>query len=270
MTASVEFVDIAWRQRRVRIEHQWLRREDADAPLMVFLHEGLGSVSMWRNFPQALCDALACRGLVYSRPGYGGSTPRAADEAWGVDFMHRQALEVLPTLLTALGIDAARDKLWLFGHSDGGSIALLHAAAHSPALRGVVVVAPHILVEDISVANIARTRTAYLESDLRQRLARHHADPDSAFWGWNDIWLHPAFRRWCIDHELHTIACPLLALQGLDDAYGSLEQIHGIARAVPQCKLVELPSCGHSPHLEQTDMLVQAVSKFFDDNNTRR
>ncbi len=147
MTASVEFVDIAWRQRRVRIEHQWLRREDADAPLMVFLHEGLGSVSMWRNFPQALCDALACRGLVYSRPGYGGSTPRAADEAWGVDFMHRQALEVLPTLLTALGIDAARDKLWLFGHNDGGSIALLHAAAHSPDLRGLVVVAPPIMDE---------------------------------------------------------------------------------------------------------------------------
>ncbi len=269
MTDAVEFVDIVWNRRTVRIEHQWLRRDDTHAPLMVFLHEGLGSLAMWRTFPQTLCDALGCRGLVYSRPGYGWSSPRPADEAWPVDFMHQQAHDVLPALLAALGVDVVRDKLWLFGHSDGGSIALLYAADSAHGLSGVVAVAPHILVEDVSVANIAKARTNYLQSDLRQRLSRYHADPDSAFWGWNDIWLHPDFRAWRIDQELHTITCPLLAIQGVNDAYGTLAQIHGIAKAVAQCRQVELADCGHSPHLEQTDMLVHAVTEFFN-NNTRR
>jgi pimeloyl-ACP methyl ester carboxylesterase len=262
-SASTEWVELDWGERRVRIEHQWLRREDSAAPLLVFLHEGLGSVSMWRDFPQALCEALQCRGLVYSRPGYGHSTPRATDEAWGTDFMHRQAYEVLPALLTALGVDTATDKPWLFGHSDGGSIALLFAARFPDQLAGAIVVAPHILVEDISVASIAEARTAYLQTDLRQRLARHHADVDSAFWGWNDIWLLPAFRHWRIDAELAAITCPLLAIQGVNDEYGTLEQVHGIARLAPQCALVELADCGHSPHRDQEVRLIEAVRDFF-------
>jgi pimeloyl-ACP methyl ester carboxylesterase len=253
------WVDIDWAGRPVRIEHQWLRVERRARPLMVFLHEGLGSVSMWRDFPARLCEALDLRGLVYSRPGYGRSTPRAATEAWGLDFMHRQAHEVLPALLRALGIDAQADRPWLFGHSDGGSIALLHAARFPAAVAGAVVLAPHILVEDVSVASIARAREAYRTTDLRERLRKHHDDPDSAFYGWNDAWLEPAFRAWSIEAELTTIRCPLLAVQGLDDEYGTLEQIRGIARRVPQTKLLELPACGHSPHKDQPEAVIEAT-----------
>jgi pimeloyl-ACP methyl ester carboxylesterase len=263
MTSAVEFVELLWGQRRVRIEHQWLRREDAPAPLVVFLHEGLGSVSMWRDFPQALCEALQCRGLVYSRPAYGQSTPRAADDHWRPDFMHRQAHEVLPALFKALGVDTAIDKPWLFGHSDGGSIALLYAAQFPDHLAGAVVLAPHILVEDVSVASITEARTAYETSDLRQRLSRHHADVDSAFRGWNGIWLQPEFRDWNITQELASITCPLLAIQGVNDGYGTLEQIRGIAKVTPQCELLELADCGHSPHKDQRDRLIEAVRYFF-------
>jgi pimeloyl-ACP methyl ester carboxylesterase len=257
-----EFVEIDWAGRRVRIEHAWLARERGDAPLLVFLHEGLGSLSMWREFPQRLCDAASCRGLVYSRPGYGRSTPRAAEEAWGLDFMHRQAQEVLPALLDALGVDTAAAPPWLLGHSDGGSIALLHAARFPTRVAGAIVLAPHILVEALSVASIEKARTAYLETDLRERLAKHHDDPDSAFWGWNDIWLHPPFQAWSIEAELAAIRCPLLAVQGLDDEYGTLEQIRGIARRVPQTQLLELADCGHSPHRDQPAALIAAASRF--------
>ena len=264
---SPEFVEIDWAGRRVRIEHRWLRRERAARPLLVFLHEGLGSVSMWRDFPARLCEAADCRGLVYSRPGYGRSTPRAPEEFWDVDFMHRQAEQVLPALLEALDVDTAARPPWLFGHSDGGSIALLHAARFPDRVAGCIVLAPHILVEDLSVTSIDATRRAYLETDLRERLARHHDDPDSAFWGWNRIWLHPPFKAWSIEAELAAIRSPLLAVQGLDDEYGTLEQIRGIARRVPQTELLELPDCGHSPHRDQPDRLVAAARDFIDRHN---
>lgn len=259
---STAFVDIAWAGRPVTIELAWVGVADTARPLIVFLHEGLGSVSMWRDFPQRLCAAANCRGLMYSRPGYGRSTPRAAEEAWGLDFMHRQALEVLPALLQALHIDTLQDKPWLFGHSDGGSIALLHAANFSDRVAGCIVLAPHIGVEDVAVASITQARQAYLNTDLRSRLARHHDDPDSAFWGWNDIWLHPHFRAWTIEAEIGAIPCPLLAVQGLDDEYGTLEQIRGIARRVPQTQLLELPACGHSPHRDQPAKLIATAAAF--------
>jgi pimeloyl-ACP methyl ester carboxylesterase len=258
---SSEFVDIAWRGQPVRIEHQWISPERRDRPLIVFLHEGLGSLAMWKGFPQQLCGAVDCRGLVYSRPGYGRSTPRAAEEAWGLDFMHRQAHEVLPALFDALRIDVAGEPPWLFGHSDGGSIALLYAARWPLQVAGLIVLAPHIMVEDLSVHSIAQARTAYRETDLRQRLARYHEDPDSAFWGWNDIWLHPPFRQWTIEEEIGSIGCPVLAIQGLDDEYGTLEQIRGIARRVPQARLLELPACGHSPHRDQPAAVIEAVAR---------
>jgi pimeloyl-ACP methyl ester carboxylesterase len=256
------FVDIDWAGRPVRIEHAWVGVADAAAPLLVFLHEGLGSLSMWKDFPQRLCAAAGCRGLVYSRPGYGRSTPREADEAWQPDFMHRQAQQVLPALLAALGVDTAARPVWLLGHSDGGSIALLFAA-HSPdRTAGAIVLAPHILVEDLSVASIERARLAYAHGDLRRGLARHHDDPDSAFWGWNGVWLSPVFRDWHIADEIGAIRCPLLAVQGLDDEYGTLAQIRGIAERVPQTRLLELADCGHSPQRDQPERLIAAAAAF--------
>jgi pimeloyl-ACP methyl ester carboxylesterase len=260
---KVEFITVIWRGRETRIEHAWFARDRRNAPLMVFLHEGLGSLAMWKDFPQRVCEALGCRGLVYSRPGYGRSTPRASDEVWESDFMHRQAHEVLPLLLEALDIDATRERLWLFGHSDGGSIALLYAARFADRTAGVVVLAPHILVEDLSITSIEGARQAYLKTDLRDRLGRYHDDADSAFWGWNRIWLDPRFRHWSIADEVRSITCPVLAVQGIDDEYGTLEQIRGLARRVPQTQLLELADCGHSPYRDQPDALVRAVASFF-------
>lgn len=256
---TVAFVDIDWEGRRVRIEHEWIGIERNDRPLLLFLHEGLGSRSMWREFPRALCDAAGLRGLVYSRPGYGRSTPRPADERWRPDFMHRQADQVLPALRRALGIE---QPAWLLGHSDGGSIALLHAAHHPDAVAGLVVMAPHVFVENLSIDSIRRTRETFLSTDLRDRLARHHEDVDSAFWGWNDIWLDPAFRNWNIEAEVACIRCPVLAIQGIDDEYGTMEQIHRIRSQLPSAQLLELADCGHSPHRDQPDRVVAAGAGF--------
>ena len=260
---GVEFVELEWRGHALRIEHEWIGADRPDAPLMIFLHEGLGSLAMWKDFPRRLCTALGCRGLVYSRPGYGRSTPRAAGEVWGPDFMHRQAHELLPALLKALGIDALTNPPWLFGHSDGASIALLFAARHPQAVAGAIVVAPHIFVEALSLASIEQARLAYVQTDLREKLSRYHADVDSAFWGWNRIWLDPRFKSWSIVSEIDGITCPLLAVQGVDDEYGTLEQIRGIARRLPQTQLQELVACGHSPHRDQTEALIDAVQSFF-------
>ena len=261
-----EFVKIDWAGRPVRIEYQWHRRDRADRPLLVFLHEGLGSVAMWKDFPAALCEAADVRGLVYSRPGYGRSTPRAPDERWRPDFMHRQADEVLPALLRALAVG---EKPWLFGHSDGGSIALLFAARFPRALAGAIVVAPHLFTEAYGLASIRQAREAYDSGDLKQRLARYHDDVDSAFRGWNGIWLDPAFEAWNIEAQLPAIRCPLLAVQGALDEYGTLAQIRGIAAAVPQTELVELPDCGHSPHRDQPQALIEAVRAFLHRSSAR-
>lgn len=257
------FVDIRWGDREVRIEYAWIEAERADAPVMVFLHEGLGSLAMWRDYPQQLCAALGVRGLVYSRPGYGRSPPLAPDDCWAPDYMHHQANEVLPALLQALGV---RQPPWLLGHSDGGSIALIHAASHPVA--GLIVLAPHIKVEDISVTSIEQARQAYLGTDLGQKLSRYHDDPDATFWRWNRIWLDPGFRDWTIEAECDSIGCPVLAIQGVDDEYGTLEQIRGIARRAPQTRLVELPACGHSPHRDQPQALTQACLDFFHQHKT--
>lgn len=252
---AAQHVRIDWDGRPVDIEVQWIG-EGGDAPLLIFLHEGLGSVAMWKDFPRELCDAVGCRGLVYSRPGYGRSTPRPAGELWDPDFMHRQAEQVLPALLHALDVSP---PYWLFGHSDGGSIALLHAARFPDAVAGAIVLAPHILVEQITVDSITAALDAYEQTDLRGKLARYHDDPDSAFWGWNRIWLDPRFREWSIEGDIATIRCPLLAVQGLNDEYGTLKQIRGIARRLPQTRLLELPDCGHSPHRDQREAVIEAT-----------
>jgi pimeloyl-ACP methyl ester carboxylesterase len=253
---SVAAVRIDWCGRPLDLEVEWVGPAASRLPVVVFLHEGLGSVAMWKDFPARLCDAHGLRGLVFSRYGYGRSTPKPAEEAWTPDFMHRQAHEVLPVLFAQLQVE----RPWLFGHSDGASIALLHAAEF--AVSGVVAVAPHIFVEDISIESIKAARQTYATTDLRERLSRYHADPDSAFRGWNDAWLSPAFRAWNIEAELDRITCPVLAVQGEDDDYGTLEQIRGIARRLPKTRLLVLPKCGHSPHRDQPELLSREAGRF--------
>ncbi|QEZ46352.1 alpha/beta fold hydrolase [Cupriavidus oxalaticus] len=259
MPASL--VEIPFDERRIQIEYQWLRPERTQRPLVVFLHEGLGSVSMWRDFPRHFCEAGDYRGLVFSRYGYGRSTPRPHAEKWRPDFMHRQAREALPALFDALDVGPGRKHgvPWLMGHSDGGSIALIYAASFPQALDGITVLAPHIVVEDLSVRNIAATRQVYLDTDLRERLGRHHDDVESAFWGWNDIWLDPDFRQWDLRPLLSGLKCPGLAVQGEDDEYGTMAQIEGIHRYAPQTTLLKLARCGHSPHRDQPEALTQAA-----------
>ena len=259
---AIRFAQLDWRGRPLRLEYRWVGEAATKRPPVVFLHEGLGSVAMWKDFPERFCMDNGLRGLVFSRYGYGRSTPRPPDERWAPDYMHAQAHEVLPLLFDALRIE----RPWLFGHSDGGSIALLHAARFDVA--GIVVVAPHLFVEDVSIASIRQARDAYATTDLRARLARHHADPDSAFRGWNDVWLDPAFRGWNIEAELDRIACPVLAVQGEDDAYGSLAQIRGIQGRLPKTRLLVIPKCGHSPHRDQPALLAAEAGRFIHEHST--
>jgi pimeloyl-ACP methyl ester carboxylesterase len=255
---GIEFANIQWRDSDLRIEYQWVGVKNSKHPVVVFLHEGLGSIAMWKNFPEKFCTDNGLTGLVFSRYGYGQSTPRPAGERWPVSFMHAQAHEVLSVFFSHLGLS----RPWLFGHSDGASIALLYASRHSADLSGIVVVAPHIFVEDLTVASIRLAREVYLTQDLRSRLGRYHADVDSAFWGWNDIWLDPAFRAWNIEPELDSITCPVIAIQGADDEYGTLEQIYGIQRKIPAARIAILPQCGHSPHRDQPQALTQEAANF--------
>jgi pimeloyl-ACP methyl ester carboxylesterase len=228
------------------------------API-VFLHEGLGSVSMWRDWPASVCSATGRSGIVYSRRGYGQSDPvpdvRGSGRL-GPDYMHREALEVLPALLGVLELDAPV----LLGHSDGATIALIHAG-HFP-VKACVVLAPHVIVEDLSVQSIRQARVAYESGELRGRLERYHADVDSAFWQWNDIWLDPAFRAFDIRAECRRIEAPVLAIQGEDDPYGTLHQIEGIAPTLGPFSWHMLPGCGHSPQRDQPDRTRRLITEF--------
>jgi pimeloyl-ACP methyl ester carboxylesterase len=241
-----------------RLEYARLNasRPRPGAPALVFLHEGLGSVAMWRDFPRQVADATGCEALVYSRYGYGRSDPLA--EPRSVRMMHEEALVVLPELLDAMAIE----RPVLFGHSDGASIALIHAGVAGPRVAGVVAMAPHVMVEPITIASIEQARRTYETTELRQRLSRYHADVDSAFWGWNRLWLDPAFRDWNIEWYLPRIACPVLAIQGEDDEYGTMEQIDRIARAAPLAQTLKLAECRHSPHRDQPAAVIEATVAF--------
>jgi pimeloyl-ACP methyl ester carboxylesterase len=259
------FADLDWQGRALRLELAWVGVAESRLPPVVFLHEGLGSVAQWKDFPERFCQAHGFTGLVFSRYGYGRSTPRPHAEHWAPDYMHRQAREVLPDLLDKLGLD----KPWLFGHSDGASIALLAAAHLGDKLGGIVVAAPHIMVEDVALASIGKAREAYLSAGLRERLARYHDDIDSAFWGWNDSWLNPAFRDWDIRVEVAHIRIPLMAIQGENDEYGTLEQVEGIRRLAPQTRLLVLPDCGHAPHRDATERVIREAGRFIQEHSAR-
>ena len=230
---------------------------DLGRPALVFLHQGLGSVSLWRDFPDKVAARLGARALIYSRFGYGQSDGLVAPRT--VQFMHEEALQFLPPLLDQLSID----RPLLVGHSDGASIALIHAGSSGRAVAGLALMAPHVFVEPVCVDTIARMRETYRTSDLRQRLAKHHARVDDAFLGWADTWLLPEFRAWSIEEHIARVTAPMLLIQGLDDAYGTLAQLDRIqALAKGPSSRLTLADCGHDPQRDQEAAVLEAIVAF--------
>ncbi|HZD31701.1 MAG TPA: alpha/beta hydrolase [Candidatus Angelobacter sp.] len=239
-----------------RLETLWLAPSGAGAPTIVMLHEGLGSIALWRDFPHPLAARTGCGVLVYSRYGHGESDKQTEER--GVTFMHHEGEVVLPELLDKFGI--ARPIL--LGHSDGGSIALVFAGRYPERALALILEAPHVFVEDLSVASIAAAKTRYETSDLRARLGCFHANVDATFWAWNNVWLQPQFRAWNIESYLDTIRCPVLCIQGDEDEYGTRAQVDTIAAKVPDAALVMLSQCGHSPHRDQREMTLEKMAEF--------
>jgi len=242
-----------------QLEYEWHGPPPDQAPTLVFLHEGLGCVAMWKDSPAQVAAATGYGALVYSRAGYGSSDPCELPRP--VRFMHDEALNTLPQVLDAFDI---RDAI-LIGHSDGGSIALIHAGGIRDArVKGLILLAPHVFVEDLGLDSIRRIRDDFRNGDLRQRLQRYHGkNTDTAFWGWNDVWLNSDFRSWNIEEYLPRISVPVLLIQGDDDQYGTRAQIEAIERGVvgPSQKLL-LENCGHSPHLDQFEQTLAAINTF--------
>ena len=240
----------------LRLEYRDYPAQRENLPTLLLLHEGLGCVGMWRHFPEKLAAATGCRLIVWSRAGYGGS--QAYPEARTARYMHREAEEALPALLAELHIEHPV----LVGHSDGGSIALLFAAAFPELPLGIAVMAPHEFVEAETLAGILAAKTAWTASDWPQKLARYHADAPRVFSDWNATWLSAEFRDWNIESCLPRIRCPVLAIQGEDDEYATMRQIDTIAAAVPGTRLLKLPNCGHSPQRDQESAVLAALSEF--------
>ena len=252
MTES-RFIDI----HGVKLEYLRIAATRPGRPPLVILHEGLGSVALWRDFPRRLAETTGAEVVVYSRRGYGRSDKLAAPNT--VDYMHDEARDVLPELLSRLALD----RPVLIGHSDGGSIALIFAGSHIAPLSGLVLMAPHVFVEDITIASIAAAKVAYETTDLGQRLGRYHEDVDHSFWGWNDIWLLPAFRQWNIEEFVPAVDCPILVIQGRDDEYGTPAQLKSIKRlATVPSEIALLPDCRHSPHRDQPARTLELIADF--------
>ena len=244
------FLDVA----RHSLEYEWI---DGGEPTLVFLHEGLGSIRQWRDFPGQVASATGRRALLYNRYGYGNSDVLAEPRVT-VRFMHDEALVALPGLLAQLKIDSPV----LVGHSDGASIALIYAGAGHPAL-GLALMAPHVFVEDMGIRSIERVRQQFETTDLPQRLGRYHRDARRTFYLWNDAWLDPQFRHWNIEEYLPSVAVPVLAIQGVDDEYGTMAQLKSIRESVKgPCELLELADCGHSPHRDQPEAVLDALARF--------
>lgn len=226
-------------------------------PTLVFLHEGLGSVALWKDFPERVVRRTGLPAVVYSREGYGRSAPRSAPLP--PDFMQRHAREALPVLLDELGVKRAL----LVGHSDGASIAIVHATMQSHRAMGLVLMAPHLFVEDLSIRSIEAARQAFAETDLRERLGRYHDDPEHAFRGWNDVWLSPGFRPFDIQEEMRRVTVPSLVIQGRDDEYGTSAQYEAAARlGAGRVDLLVLDDCGHAPHRDRPRATLDAIATF--------
>jgi pimeloyl-ACP methyl ester carboxylesterase len=238
------------------LEGDWIEARDPTLPAIVMLHEGLGSIAHWKAFPSLLADATGAGVFLYSRYGHGRSD--ALNEPRPIDYMHHEAQVVLPEILRQAGIE----RPLLLGHSDGASIALIYAGAFPDSPAALVLEAPHVFVEDISVSSIARVRKQYQGTDLPRRLGRYHANADSLFWGWNNIWLDPGFRDWNIESFLDSIRCPVLVLQGAEDEYGTIGQIEAIQRRIPSASAIILDDCKHTPHRDHGETTVSAISQF--------
>ena len=240
----------------LRVEYRDLPAAVAGRPVLVLLHEGLGSASMWGRFPERLAAATGCRVIVGSRAGYGHSEPYP--EPRTARYQHREGEEALPAFLAALGVV----RPVVIGHSDGGTMALLYAAAHPDAPLGIALMAPHEFIEEETLAGIRAAGEAWRTTEWPTRLARHHADAARVFREWHDVWLSPEYRHWNIEDRLPLITCPVLAIQGVDDEYASLRQIEVIADRVPGTRLLALPSCGHAPHRDQEAAVLAALAEF--------
>jgi pimeloyl-ACP methyl ester carboxylesterase len=240
------------------INYEWIGDEASGKPTLVFLHEGLGSIRQWRDFPQKVAGATGCRALVYDRYGYGQSDV-LAEKQRTMRFMHEEALIALPDLLSSLKVE----RPILVGHSDGASIALIHAGAKHP-VRGAVAMAPHVFIEPLCLKSIDKAAEAFENTDLKDRLGRYHRDARRTFYGWADVWLDKGFVSWDIrDDYLPGISCPVLAIQGYDDIYGTMRQLDELARLVKgPCELLRLENCGHAPFRQQPEKTLVAVSRF--------
>jgi pimeloyl-ACP methyl ester carboxylesterase len=240
-----------------RLEYRWIPPRHHRTPTLVLLHEGLGSAELWGDFPDRLAERTGAGTLVYSRYGYGRS--EVLGEPRGSDYLECEALTGLPDVLTARGIQAPV----LIGHSDGASIAMIHAADGRWPVRGLVLEAPHILVEDVTIRGIERARTAYETGTLRERLRPWHADVDATFNGWADAWLQPGFREWSIERRLGGIRCPTLVIQGENDQYGTMAQVTGIERgAGGSVTTLILEGCGHAPHVDRREEVHEGIAEF--------
>lgn len=240
------------------LEYRMIGPQPAEAPTIVMLHEGLGSAALWGDFPEKLQAATGTGVFAYSRAGYGASTPAKLPRP--LDYMHIEAREVLPKVLDAIGF---RRGL-LVGHSDGASIAAIYAGSHQDhRVEGLALIAPHFIVEDVSVASIAEIKTAYETTNLKEKLARWHRDVDNAFYGWNGAWLDPAFRNWDISEFLGYIRVPMAILQGVDDVYETMRQIE-IAQEECYCPVdvTVIPGAGHQPHREAPGPTLDAITEF--------
>jgi len=239
-----------------RLETLWLEPRDSGVPTIVMLHEGLGSIALWRDFPHALTASTGCGVLVYSRYGHGNSEKPA--EKRPIAFMHHEGEVVLPELLDKVGIE----RPIVLGHSDGGSIALIFAGRYPDRIRGLILEAPHVFVEHLSIISITAAKVSYETTNFRARMNRYHSNVDATFWAWNDVWLDPEFRTWNIESYLGTIRCPVLCLQGEQDEYGTKAQVDKIVEKVSGAELLMLPDCGHSPHRDQREATLAAMADF--------
>jgi pimeloyl-ACP methyl ester carboxylesterase len=244
---------------RHSLNYEWIEGDESK-PALVFLHEGLGSIGQWRDFPGKVVEATGCRALVYDRYGYGQSDV-LQEKQRPVSFMHDEALQALPDLLKQVNVQ----KPILVGHSDGASIALIYAGA-GHAVRGVVAMAPHVVIEPICISSVQKAAQTFETTDLPERLGRYHRDVRKTFYGWADVWRDNDFGVWDIrDEYLPSIRCPVLAIQGYDDEYGTMAQLDEIARRVQgPCELLKLERCGHAPFRDQPEATLLAVKKFVD------